>query len=228
MIARLFDKIHRWERGLHRRMGKDISTPAGRRGGWLRYQLLDHGLLRHLWTKFDEIAPGAYRSNQPDAKRLKKYQAMGIRTVLNLRGVSEHSPYLFEREACEALGLTLIDISFQARKAPKRSALLDLIDLFARIEKPFVLHCKSGADRAGLASAIYLLTQEGAPLDQAMQQLSFRYLHLKNSRTGVLDHVLELYGERLKLGAIAFRDWVASEYDDVATNASFAEKRARS
>lgn len=226
MILRLFDKIHRWERGLHARWGRDISTPAARRGARWHYEFLDHGFLRHLWTNLDEIAPGAWRSNQPDPKRLKRYRDMGIRTVLNLRGVSDQSPYLFEREACEALGLRLVDITFKARSAPKRSALLDLIDLFPTLERPFVLHCKSGADRAGLAAAIYLLTQEGADIATAKAQLSFRYLHLKNSKTGVLDHVLTQYEARLSRGPIGFRDWVATEYDQAATDASFAALRA--
>lgn len=227
MILRLFDKIHRWERGLHARWGRDISTPKARRGAWWHYQLLDHGVLRHLWTNFDQIATGVYRSNQPDPKRLKRYADMGIRTVLNLRGVEPHAHYLFEKESCEALGLTLVDLHFKARSAPKRSALLDLIDLFPTLEKPFVMHCKSGADRAGLASAIYLLTQEGATTEIAKAQLSLRYLHLHRSKTGVLDHVLVLYDERRKAGEIGFRDWVETEYDEAATNASFAAKRAK-
>jgi protein tyrosine phosphatase (PTP) superfamily phosphohydrolase (DUF442 family) len=227
MIMRLFDSIHRWERGLHAKWGKDISTPDARRGAWWHYQLLDHGFLRHLWTNFDEFAPGAYRSNQPDAKRLKAYAAKGIKTVLNLRGPSAHSPYLFEREACAELALQLVDLSLKARSAPTREALLELIDLFPTLPRPFLLHCKSGADRAGLASAIYLLTQTEAPITSAKEQLSLRYLHIRASKTGVLDHVLELYEIRHAEIGIGFRDWVAQDYDQAATNASFATKRSK-
>lgn len=221
MIMRLFDKIHRWERGLHARWGRDISTPKARRESWWHYQLLDHGILRHLWTNWDEVAPGVFRSNQPDAKRLARAKRRGIKTVLNLRGVSDQSPYLFEKEACEALGLTLVDLSFQARKAPKRAALIELIETFKTLGKPFLLHCKSGADRAGLASAIYLLTQENADIATAKAQLSFRYLHIKSSKTGILDQILADYETRLAQGQIGFQEWVSEEYDPELTTAAF-------
>ena len=226
MILRLFDRIHRWERGLHDRTGRDISTPEARRAARRHYLWFDHGILRVWWTNFDQVAPGVFRSNQPDPKRLERYARMGIRTVLNLRGETPHSPYLFEREAADRLGLTLVDLHLKARQAPPAAALLELIDLFPTLEKPILMHCKSGADRAGLASALYLLTQEGASVAEARKQLSFRYLHVKRSRTGILDHVLDLYEARLAEGPIPFRDWVATEYDPVAATRSFNTKGA--
>lgn len=228
MISGLFDRIHRWERGLHKRTGKDISTPRARREAWWHFQLLDHAILRHLWTNLDEIAPGVYRSNQPDPKRLRRHAANGVKTVLNLRGPSAHSPYLFEKETCEALGLTLVDLKMEARRPPARDTLLTLIDLFPTLEKPLLLHCKSGADRAGLASAIYLLTQEGADIAKAKRMLSLRYVHLRQSATGILDHLLEQFEARQSQGPIGFRDWVASEYDPAALAASFAARKGRS
>lgn len=227
MILRVFDRIHRWERGLHKRMGKDISTPRARREAWWHFQLLDHAILRQLWTNLDEIAPGVYRSNQPDAKRLRRHASHGIKTVLNLRGISDHSPYLFEKEACDALGLTLVDLKMEARKAPKRDTLRTLIDLFATLEKPLLVHCKSGADRAGLASAIYLLTQEGADIATAKRMLSLRYVHVRHSATGILDHLLDAFDARQSEGPIGFRDWVETEYDPAALTAEFAARKAR-
>ena len=74
----------------------------------------------------------------------------GIRTVINLRGPLERSHYLFEREACGALGLTLIDVDLKARRLVPREDMLALFDAFDQAEKPLILHCKSGSDRAGL------------------------------------------------------------------------------
>jgi len=226
-MLKLFDMIHKAERRLHNRTGRDISTPAARRGAWMHFLFLDHGILRYLWTNLYQIAPGVWRSNQPGPGRLKRYSDMGIRTVLNLRGNAKHAHYLFEQEACDELGLTLINLSLGARQAPGRDKLLDLIDLFERMEKPFVMHCKSGADRAGLASAIYLLTQEGASPEAALAQLSPRYLHLKFSKTGILDQVLTDYRDRNAEAPIAFRDWVATEYDPQVSTQAFAASRRR-
>ena len=43
------------------------------------------------------------------------------------------------------------------------------------------MHCKSGADRAGLMSALYLILNQNVPVDKAKDQLSFKYLHLKHA-----------------------------------------------
>jgi protein tyrosine/serine phosphatase len=227
MVSGLFQRIHRFERDLHNRLGRDISTPAARRGAWWHYQFLDHGILRHLWTNLDEVAPGVYRSNQPAPGRLRLMAARGIRTVLNLRGATPHSPYLFERETCDALGMTLVDLRLNARRAPPRAALLELIDLLETLETPLLIHCKSGADRAGLASAIYLLIRDGSEIAGARRMLSWRYLHLRSTATGVLDQVIEDYAARRAGGDIGFRDWVAQDYDPETTTANFSAHRGR-
>ena len=43
---------------------------------------------------------------------------MGIETVLNLRGVSPSAHFLLEEEACNDLGLTLVNANLLARAAP--------------------------------------------------------------------------------------------------------------
>ena len=47
------------------------------------------------------------------------------------------------------------------------------------------------------------------------------------SQTGICDHLLDAYEARLARGEIGFEEWIATEYDPEALEASFAEKRAR-
>jgi hypothetical protein len=54
--------------------------------------------------------------------------------------------------------------------------------------------------------------------------LSVKYIHLKWSKTGVLDHILDLYEARTKQSPISFEDWIAQEYDHIAVQASFDAK----
>ena len=227
MLQNLLRKINRWERNLHHAFGTDITDPRERSRSRWHYLLFDHGFLRTFWTNFDQVAPGVYRSNQPDHKRLIKARDMGIVSVLNLRGQGKHARYLFEAESCAALGLTLVDIKFDARKAPQRDILLQLLGAFDKIERPFLMHCKSGADRAGLASALYLIDQEGMGVDAIREQLSFKYLHLRKSKTGVLDQLLDDYATRNATDPISIRDWIATQYDETATQASFDAKRGQ-
>lgn len=190
----------------------------------LHLQFVDHGILRHLWTNMAEIAPGVWRSNQPDARRLARYKAMGIRTVLSLRGTPDSAAYRIEKAACEHLGLTFVTTQLHARKPASREALLRLFDLFRSMERPFVMHCKSGADRAGLAAALYLLAFRGATVAEARHQLSFRFLHIRATKTGVLDRMLDLYEQRLQQGPIGIEAWIATEYEPAALAAAFARR----
>jgi protein tyrosine phosphatase (PTP) superfamily phosphohydrolase (DUF442 family) len=227
MIARIGKTLKSWEVALRTSWGDDISTPALRRQAKWHFHLFDHAWLRILWTNFDEVAPGVYRSNQPDHARLSKLRDMGIRTIVNLRGTPRQSHYLFEEESCAALGLTMVNLHLNARRAAPRSELLALIETLRTAEKPLLVHCKSGADRAGLAAAIHLLAVEERSLAEARRQLGPAYIHFRWSRTGICDHLLDAYEARLAQGAIGFEDWIATEYDPAALEASFAAKRAR-
>jgi len=225
MFNQLKSRFDAFEKRMRRSYGSDISTPQARRAAYWHFQLMDHAFLRTFWTNLDEIAPGVWRSNQPDPKRLKRYRDMGIRTVLSLRADNASSPFLFEEEACRALGLRLETVPLQARKLVAREHLLRLLDLFETIETPFVMHCKSGSDRAGLASALYLLHIERKPLDEARKMLSWRYIHMKNSATGVLDHMLDAYEADTADAPMAIRDWIATRYDKDTLEAEFRKVR---
>lgn len=205
--------------------GGDLSTPAGRRAAFWHFHLLDHGLLRMLWTNMDEIAPGVWRSNQPDPRRLRRCRDMGIRTVISLRGSTPSSNLRIEREACHALGLKLITIRLQSRSLPPRSRLLRLLDIFEAVDRPLLMHCKSGSDRSGLASALYLMHMEGRPVAKARKMLSWRYLHNRHSVTGVLDRLLDSYAADAARTPLPIRDWIATRYDPVAIQSDFESAR---
>lgn len=225
MFGRLGQRIVEGERNWRRSFGKDITDPRERAWSRFHFEMLDHAILRRVWTNFGEVAPGVYRSNHPGHRRLERYRDMGIRTILSLRGAPLTSHRLFEVESCEALGLTLVATELHARKPASRENLSRLFDLFRSVERPFLMHCKSGADRAGLASALYLLSQEGASVDEARTMLSPRFWHYKSGPTGVLDHMLDLYEARLRQGPIGIEDWIATEYDPDAVAESYARRQ---
>ena len=220
----MFKRLTDWERGLRASYNTDLSTPENRRRAHIYNLWFDHAILRKVWTNFFEVAPGVYRSNQPTHERFVRLKAMGIRTILNLRGAAGAAHYLVEEESCASLGLTLVNVTLHARFAAPRADIEALIAAFRRIETPFVMHCKSGADRAGFAAAIYLLVIEGRPVSEARKMLSLKYLHIRRSRTGVLDYILDLYEARNANDPIPFEDWIATEYDNAAIQAEFTAR----
>ena len=84
-----------------------------------------------------------------------------------------------------------------------------------------LVHCKSGADRVGLMSVLYLYLKEGVPLAEAKQQLSLRFGHFSQADTGVLDRVFDSYLEHNARQPIAFLEWVDTVYDPVELKRSF-------
>lgn len=188
-----------------------LGTPSERRRAERHAEWADVGFLRRKWHNDGRVAQGLMRSNNPNAERYRDYAAQGIRTVLNLRNDVNKAPCLLARERVEDAGMRYISYPMATRRAPTRDQLLGLIELFPMLEQPVLMHCKSGADRTGLAAAIWLLHQEGASLAEARKELGLRYLHFKESETGVLDAVLDQFAPFE--GTVDFADWVAASYD---------------
>ncbi|NDR59131.1 tyrosine-protein phosphatase [Aliiruegeria sabulilitoris] len=226
MFKRLSDWFETNERRLRRSFGDDISTPELRRQAMWHFNLFDHAFLRVPWTNFDKVAEDVYRSNHPGPKRLLRYKEMGIRAVLNLRGADGYSPWLFEQEACEELGLELRVAKIYARKAAKRHEIVRLIDTMREMPKPFVMHCKSGADRAGFAAVLYKAIIEGVPLEDARKHLAVKYIHFDWTDTGIVDHIIDMYELRNAASPIDMETWFRTEYDHRVAGKSFRAKQA--
>ena len=133
---------------------------------------------------FHEVAPGAlYRSAQPDAAALRAAQARyGIRSVLNLRGHQPDSAwYRAEIAASAQLGLVHADLGLAAEQAPDAATLARLVALMRSLPQPVLIHCRSGADRTGLAAALYMAAVLNRAPEEAAAQLSFAYGHVSLS-----------------------------------------------
>lgn len=197
---------------LRGRYDDDISTEVGRWQGRVYAQVTDHGWLRRSWRNEGQIADGVYRSNHPDARTLVLWHQRGIKEVVSLRR-SSGAVHEFEAEVCDSLGMRLRNVGLSARRAPNAYRLLQLLNIFDTLERPALLHCKSGADRTGLAAALWMIHVEGRPVEEARAGLSWQHWHVKWSDTGVLDRVLDAYAARVAKGPIAIREWIETEYD---------------
>jgi hypothetical protein len=61
----------------------------------------------------------------------------------------------------------------------------------------------------------------GQPIAQAMEQLSFKYLHVKQGKTGMIDFFFQTYLDETKDSGKPFMDWVEEDYDKEKVKASF-------
>ena len=202
----------------------DLTTPRGRFRAYLDYLWTDHAYLRLGFQNAHWVGAELIRTNQPWPFQLKRWRDMGVKTVINLRGGGyPTSFYLLEKDACARLGMTLIDFAVSSREAPSRAQVEGAKALFETVEYPAVMHCKSGADRAGVMSVLYAHFRLGLPLRQAVaDELSFRTLHVKQGKTGVIDYTFERYFEEGEPQGLSFLQWVQRpEYDPKALKATF-------
>jgi protein tyrosine/serine phosphatase len=188
--------------------------------------VVDYGIFRALYSNTHKVADGVWRSSQPAPHHVRWLARHGVRTIINLRGGRDCGSYRLEVAACNRHGVKLINFpAFGSRAAPEKAALLQIRELFDRIEYPVMRHCKSGADRAGVVSCLCLFFKEGRPIEEAVRQLSLRYGHVKQADTGVLDYFFERYMAYNRKTPTPFWDWVETVYDPVELKRTF---RARS
>ncbi len=202
----------------------DLSTPVGRLRAWLDMYLADHGFVRAVYNNFHDLGGGMYRASQPSPTQIRRYRRRyGIRSIVNLRGVHEFGSYAMERQVCHELGIALHDIRLHSRIPPSPQRVREIRELFETIEYPALMHCKSGADRAGMGAALYRIFRLGHPVEAAARELSWVYGHFRRARTGVLDFVFANYLAHAAHTPIGFADWIDTVYDDRELKARFRE-----
>jgi protein tyrosine/serine phosphatase len=108
---------------------------------------------------------------------------------------------------------------FESRGAPHRDRILRFHEIWRTVETPVLMHCKSGADRAGLASGLVLMFGGGTAAD-ALGQLSLRFGHVRRAPPGILDAFFLRYQAEAE-GRLPFLDWVRDEYDEEALRRDF-------
>ena len=136
---------------------------------WFEMMISDHGFLRLLYHNFFKIDDNIYRCNMPTPQRIRKYKnVLGIKTIINCRGTKRDGGWLLENEACEKYGIELINLNARSRAAPDKELIIRANKVFKKIKYPALIHCKSGADRAGIVAALYkicLLYTSPSPRD---------------------------------------------------------------
>jgi protein tyrosine phosphatase (PTP) superfamily phosphohydrolase (DUF442 family) len=142
-----------------------------------------------------EVAPGLWRSAQPDAVGFKNLRAMGIKTVVSLRRLNS------DRPALRGQGLRYRHIRFAPWHAEEEDVVTFLKIATDPANQPVLVHCQHGADRTGTMVAIYRVYVQGWTMSEAMQELPrFGFHTIWHNLRMYLEH-LDVSGLRAKVAA---------------------------
>ncbi|WP_371680378.1 tyrosine-protein phosphatase [Microvirga sp. KLBC 81] len=202
--ARRMARVVRWDR--------PIRGTRDRIAAWVNMLFVDHGVFRLINSNRHLVADKVWRSAQPAPHQLARLARAGVRTIVNLRGQREHGSWQLQREACDKHGLDLVELTIRSRAAPSVETIREAKKVFDSLRYPALIHCKSGADRAGFAATLYLILQEGASVADARKQLSLRYGHIRFGKTGILDAFFEQYQREGEAVGMSLLEWVEQEY----------------
>lgn len=148
----------------------------------------------HLNDNFHEVIPDKlYRSGQLEPGELtevsKKY---GIKSVLNLRGDNTGSGW-YDNEVAEAnaSGVRHLNFKMSSKQGLTSGQMMELIAIMRDAPKPLLIHCQGGADRSGLAAALYMSAINKSEQSEVDTQLSLIYGHLPSLGTDKMCMTLE-------------------------------------
>lgn len=181
----------------------DGRAPGSRSAPWLL------GVLAAACTGFRAVGDDVFRSPQPGEDALaRQIAAHDLRTVVCLRGDGDGAAAT--ARAAQGAGIRFWQVPLSAMHLPAPEVLLELWRVAATAERPLLLHCRSGIDRTGLASAIVVLHDTG-DLEAARAQLALLpHGHLGLFRAGAMDDVLDRFAPYA--ARMAFPDWVRDVY----------------
>jgi protein tyrosine/serine phosphatase len=114
---------------------------------------------------FYQVTTNLYRGAQPTAEGMKQLQAMGIKTVINLRA--------FHSDKDEVAGTGLKSVRFETE--PWHAGEADVIRFLKVVvdtnNLPAFVHCQRGADRTGLMCAMYRICVGGWSKADAVEEM---------------------------------------------------------
>ena len=112
------------------------------------------------------ITPLLYRSEQPSALGMRNLEKLGVRTVINLRA--------FNSDEDEVRGTSLRTERLKILTWRVDDAhVVEVMRILRQTENgPFLIHCKHGADRTGLMSAMYRMLEQDWSAEDALQELT--------------------------------------------------------
>ena len=175
---------------------------------------------RYIRFNAGVVVPGSvYRSAQPSPAYLEKIARQhNLKTVVAMMRSEQPWFRSAEEDKLAQLGINYLYLSTTNARRPSRSEMLRLIEMVETVPRPVLIHCKTGADRTGAASALFAMHDLHQPVDQAVGQ-NVTLTHLHTGKPGdEINDIFDLYlNARAKNnqppgGWTEFVHWIKNDY----------------
>lgn len=109
---------------------------------------------------FQKVDDHVYRGGQPSDRGFQDLAQLGIKTVVDLRDIGEHSQ-ADEQKVVEGLGMRYLNIPMHGMSTPKDDQVAAILAVLNDTTRgPVFVHCRRGADRTGTAIAVYRISHD--------------------------------------------------------------------
>jgi tyrosine-protein phosphatase SIW14 len=129
------------------------------------------------------------RGGQPSDDGFKKLAERGVKTVVDLRWVNEHSiPH--EKEIVEADGMRFISVPMKGLSAPSLEQMTKVLGILENSDSwPVFIHCRRGADRTGTVLACYRISHDHWENQKALEEAKTYGLSVfERAMRGFIEH----------------------------------------
>lgn len=119
---------------------------------------------------FQKVDEHVYRGAQPSDEGFRDLAKLGIKTVIDLRQIGEHSQ-AGEQKAVTDSGMRYVSIPMKGLSEPQSDLVAAVEAIFNDpAQGPVFVHCKRGADRTGMVVAVYRIAHDGWDNKKALDE----------------------------------------------------------